>query len=89
VLELATLSIDGEFAAHTLSICDGDIYRVLEGRFVSKWARYSPGRLLEAHIVDQALNEQAVPVVDWMTATATEKLLATNDADPMVYLHLH
>lgn len=88
VLELAMLTIDGEFAAHTLSVFDGDIYRVLEGRFVSEWARYSPGRLLEAHIVDQVLNEQSVPVVDWMTATATEKLLATNDSDAMVYVHV-
>lgn len=88
VLELATLSIDGEFAAHTLSVFDGDTYRVLEGRFISTWARYSPGRLLEAHIVDHVLNERSVLTVDWMTATATDKLLATNDSDPMVYLHL-
>ena len=29
-----------------------------------------------------------LPIVDWMTATAAEKLLATNDADPMVYVHV-
>lgn len=88
VLELATLSIDDEFAAHTLSVFDGAAYRVLEGRFISKWSRYSPGRLLEAHIVDSVLNEQSVQVVDWMSATASEKLLATNAADPMVYVHV-
>lgn len=87
-LELATLSISDEFAAHTLSIFDNNVYRVLEGRFISKWARYSPGRLLEAHIVERVLNEESVAIVDWMTATATEKLLATNDSDPMVYVHV-
>ncbi len=87
-LELATLSINDEFAAHTLSIFDGNVYRVLEGRFISKWSRYSPGRLLEAHIVDRVLKDQSIQVVDWMTATAPEKLLATNDSDAMVYVHV-
>ena len=48
VLELATLDIDGELAAYTLGVVDGPVYRLLEGRFVTGWARYSPGRLLEA-----------------------------------------
>lgn len=87
-LELAELSIDNEFAAYTLSVFDGHVFRIIEGRFTSEWARYSPGRLLEAHIVERVLAEDSIHIIDWMTATAAEKLLATNDSDAMVYVNV-
>ncbi len=83
-LELATLSIDGLFAAHALGILDYPTYRILEGRFVTEWARYSPGRLLESIILERIIHDTAYTGVDWMTAVAPDKLLATNEADPMV-----
>jgi CelD/BcsL family acetyltransferase involved in cellulose biosynthesis len=83
-LELATLSIDGLFAAHALGILDRPTYRILEGRFVTEWARYSPGRLLESVILERTLQDTAYTHLDWMTAVAPDKLLATNEADPMV-----
>lgn len=88
MLELSTLTIDGCLAAYTLGVPDGSTYRLLEGRFVGDWARYSPGRLLEAAVVDRALTTDGVTTFDWMTGVAPESLLGCNDADPMIALHL-
>lgn len=87
-LELATLTIDGQFAAHALGALDAPVYRVLEGRFVTEWARYAPGRLLETAVLQRVLDDNAFNLLDWMTAVAPEKLLASNYADPMVRVHL-
>lgn len=88
VLELSTLTIDGCLAAYTLGVRDGSAYRLLEGRFVGDWGRYSPGRLLEAAVVDRALATDGITTFDWMTGVAPESLLGCNDADPMITLHL-
>ena len=88
LLELAILDIDGELAAYTLGVVDGPVYRLLEGRFVTRWARYSPGRLLEAAVVQRVLDDEALTEFDWMTAVAPESLLGRNDADPMVLVQL-
>jgi hypothetical protein len=88
LLELATLDIDGELAAYTLGAVDGPVYRLLEGRFVTQWARYSPGRLLEAAVVQRVLDDDAFTTFDWMTAVAPESLLGRNDVDPMVLVQL-
>jgi len=87
-LELATLHINEAFAAYALGVVDGPVYRLLEGRFDTKWARYSPGRLLEAAVVQRMLDDPALTTLDWMTAVAPEALLATNDADPMVVVRM-
>jgi Acetyltransferase (GNAT) domain len=88
LLELATLEIDGELAAYTLGVFDGPVYRLLEGRFVTQWARYSPGRLLEAAVVQRAMDNDAITTFDWMTSVAPESLLGRNDEDPMVLVQL-
>lgn len=87
-LELAILCIDGELAAYTLGVQDGSAFRLLEGRFVTSFARYSPGRLLETEVVERALAHQLVTTFDWMTAVAPESLLGSNGADPMVVIRL-
>ncbi|HTW20245.1 MAG TPA: GNAT family N-acetyltransferase [Mycobacteriales bacterium] len=83
-LRLATLRLDGQLAAYVLGIEDGRSYRVLEGRYVDRWARYSPGRVLEAAMLERALEGASFDVFDWMTAVAPETLLAANDLDPLV-----
>jgi hypothetical protein len=88
LLELARLDIDGELAAYTLGVFDGPVYRLLEGRFVTQWARYSPGRLLEAAVVQRFLDDDALTTFDWMTSVAPESLLGRNDEDPMVFVQL-
>jgi hypothetical protein len=87
-LELATLAIDGELAAYTFGVVDGSAYRLLEGRFVTTWARYSPGRMLEAAVVERFLADDALTTFDWMTSVAPESLLGHNCADPMVLVQL-
>jgi Acetyltransferase (GNAT) domain len=88
VLELAMLDIDGELAAYTLGVVDGPVYRLLEGRFVTEWARYSPGRLLEFAVVERVLADEELTTFDWMTAIAPETLLGQNAEDPMVLLQV-
>jgi hypothetical protein len=82
-LELATLVVDGELAAYALGIPDGGWYRVLDGRIDEALARYAPGRLLEAAVLERALS-CGVEGVDWMTSVAPETLLAANGASPVV-----
>jgi hypothetical protein len=86
LLEVATAHIDGSLAAHVIGIRDGETYRVLEGHFVTAWARYAPGRLVEAAVVQRMLDEPEMIALDWMTSVAPESLLATNAAAPMVLL---
>ena len=64
-------------------------YRLLEGRFVTEWARYSPGRLSRGRWWSNASSTTgAATTFDWMTAVAPESLLGRNDADPMVLVRL-
>ena len=87
-LELAMLRIDDVFAAYVLGIARPPVYHVLEGRFVTDFSRYSPGRLLEAAVVQRVLDDASFATVDWMTATAPEKLLAANDLEAMVTIRV-
>jgi Acetyltransferase (GNAT) domain len=87
-LELAMLEIDGQLASYTLGVVDGPVYRLLEGRFVTAFARYSPGRLLESAVVERVLADDTLTTFDWMTAVAPESLLGQNGADPMVLVQL-
>ncbi|MFL6070668.1 MAG: GNAT family N-acetyltransferase [Actinomycetes bacterium] len=86
-LELSTLHIDDQFAAYALGILDGDVYRVVEGRFVTNWARYAPGRLLEAAMLQRVLESPDLSRTDWLSSVAPETLIAANDEDPMVRIH--
>jgi CelD/BcsL family acetyltransferase involved in cellulose biosynthesis len=87
-LELATLRIDGKFAAHALGIVDGTQYRVMEGRFVTEWSRFAPGRLLEAAVLQRVLDDPSFECLDWMTGVAPERLLATNGIDRVITVRL-
>jgi hypothetical protein len=57
---------------------------VLEGHLVTEYARYAPGRVLEAAVLARVLDDMRFESLDWMTSVAAETLLATNAADPMV-----
>jgi hypothetical protein len=87
-LELAMLHIDDTLAAYALGVVDGSSYRLLEGRFVSPWARYSPGRIVEAETVLRAFEDDDVTTFDWMTSVAPDSLLGSNDVDPMVVVQV-
>jgi hypothetical protein len=85
-MRLATLLLDGELAAYLFGIVDGMTYRVLEGRYVASWARYAPGRVLEAAVLTDVMSTPHFQTFDWMTTIAPESLLATNDVDPHIVI---
>jgi hypothetical protein len=79
--ELAVLRLDGELAAYVVGVRSGERaerYGVFEGRFATRWARFSPGRLLEHEVLQRAFADPGVEVVDWMTGVAPETLLAVS-----------
>src|SRR5215213_497361 len=83
-LEVAALWISGRPAAYVAGIRDGRRYGVLEGRVLTTWSRYAPGRLLEAEVLQRVLTDDRLDKLDWMTGIASETLLATNAVEPVV-----
>jgi hypothetical protein len=85
-LRLATLLLNGELAAYLFGVVDGTTYRVLEGRYVATWARYAPGRVLEAAVLEDVIDSTQFETFDWMTTVAPDSLLAANDVDPHIVI---
>jgi Acetyltransferase (GNAT) domain len=88
-VEVSTLHLDGALAAYVVGLDDGAACRVLDGRFVGRWARYAPGRLLETAVLQRMLDDPHKSCLDWMTPIAPEALLVANDAQPVVTLRAH
>jgi diguanylate cyclase len=82
--EIVTLRLDGELAAYVVALLDGRFYRVLDGRFDTKYRRYSPGRLVEMAALERALRDERFVELDWMSGFAAEKLLAENGGEQRV-----
>jgi hypothetical protein len=80
-LEVATLRLDGHLAAYVVALVDPPTYRVFDGRFAPAWRQYSPGRRLEAAVVDHA-RRRHFGSLDWMSSIAPEKLVASTGAEP-------
>jgi diguanylate cyclase len=80
-LELHTLRLDGRLAAYVVAVVDGDSYRVLDGRFATAYAAYSPGRLLEAAALARAAADDRFTELDWVSGVGQEKILTINDAE--------
>ena len=80
-LEVATLRLDGHLAAYVIGLIDPPAYRVFDGRFAPPWRVYSPGRRLEAAVVEHA-RRRHFRVLDWMSSVAPEKLVASTWAVP-------
>ncbi len=83
VLRLGTLLLDDEVAAYVLVVVDADVVRVLDGRYVDRFARYAPGRLLEAALLEHVRETESLAVVDWMTTIGPESLLGTNEHEEL------
>jgi diguanylate cyclase (GGDEF)-like protein len=79
-IEVATLGIDGAIVAYVVGICDGSTYRVFDGHFDTRWARYSPGRLIEHAVLQQLITDGRYESVDWMLGVAPEKILVATGA---------
>jgi hypothetical protein len=61
---------------------------VLEGNLATAWARYAPGRVLEAAVLSRALDDPSMDCVDWMSSVASERLLVWNDAQAVSVLRV-
>lgn len=85
-VEIATLRLDGALSAYVISFLDHDTYRVFDGRFETHWARYSPGRLLEAETLVRAMTDRRFERLDWMNSIAPEKLISANTIEPTMQL---
>ena len=75
---LDLLLLEGAVAAYNVSLVQGRAWRVWEGYAAQSWSRFSPGRLLESHLLETALGLGNVDLVDWMTSVAPEAILASN-----------
>ncbi|HEX3088703.1 MAG TPA: GNAT family N-acetyltransferase, partial [Ilumatobacteraceae bacterium] len=85
-VEIGSLRLDGQLAAYVVALLDRRTYRVFDGRMDTRFADYSPGRLIEAAALDRALRDPRFTVLDWMSGVAAEKLLTANSAEGRVRL---
>ena len=85
-VEIAMMRLDDVLAAYVVSFRDRSTYRVFDGRFVTRWARYSPGRLLEAETLVHAMSTGGFEHLDWMNSIAPDKLISANTLEPTVHL---
>jgi hypothetical protein len=85
-IEFATLGIDGAIVAYVVGLRDDRTYRVFDGHFDTRWARYSPGRLIEHAVLQQLIAEQRYDSVDWMIGVAPEKILVATGARDVLTL---
>ncbi len=79
-IEVATFSVDGAVVAYVIGIRDDRTYRVFDGHFDTRWARYSPGRLIEHAVLQHLIAEHHYESVDWMLGVAPEKILVATGA---------
>ncbi len=77
-VELTTLIVDDSVAAYVIALLDGSSYRIFDGHFHSPFARFSPGRLVEAAVLERVLKRPEFSELDWMAGVAAEKILTTN-----------
>jgi diguanylate cyclase len=68
--EVLTLRVDGALAAYAVALLDGTSYRIFEGRFDSRFARFAPGRLVGAFALERALGNERFEQVDCTTTVA-------------------
>lgn len=83
-VEVSLLRFDGDIAAYVIAFLDPPVYRVFDGRLSSRWATYSPGRLLEADVLARVARTPLYARIDWMTSVAPEKLIAANRGELVV-----
>ncbi len=85
-VEIATLRLNGELAAYVVGLLDEESWRVFDGHMVSRFSEYSPGRLIEAAVVDRVVTDKRFSEIDWMSGVAAEKLLCSTDSEERMRL---
>ncbi len=77
-IEISSMLIDDDVAGFVIAIIDDEAYRVFDGHINSDYARYSPGRLIEAAVLERAMVDARFDGLDWMAGVAAEKILTSN-----------
>ncbi len=77
-IEISSMLIDDDIAGFVIAIIDDEAYRVFDGHFNSEFGRYSPGRLIEAAVLERAMVDARFGGLDWMAGVAAEKILTSN-----------
>lgn len=83
-LELTLLELDDGhlcrrvMAAYCVAVREPPVYRVLDSRMVTGFARYSPGRVLEDLIIRRVQADPDYQVIDWGSADHPEALIAVS-----------
>jgi hypothetical protein len=80
--EIAALWLNETFSAYAVGLRVGGWYGLGEGRFETEYGRYTPGRYLEALVLQRVLRDSGLRGIDWMSGVAPETLLAWNGASP-------
>ena len=84
--EIAVLWLNESFSAYAVGLRSSSWYGLGEGRFVTEHGRYTPGRYLEALVLQRVLKDPGLGGIDWMSGVGPETLLAWNGASPTVRL---
>ena len=84
--EIAVLWLNETFSAYAVGLRFDGWYGLGEGRFETAHGRYTPGRYLEAVVLQRVLADPDLQGVDWMSGVAPETLLAWNGASSTVRL---
>ncbi len=65
-LELTLARVEGALAAYVVGLRDGAWLRLWDGRVDPDWDDWSLGRIVDLHVLEQALADPARSGVDWM-----------------------
>lgn len=84
--EIAVLWLNETFSAYAVGLRLDGWYGLGEGRFETAHGRYTPGRYLEALVLQRVLRDPGLQGIDWMSGVAPETLLAWNGASSTVRL---
>lgn len=77
-LMVVVLELDGVMVSYVAAVLDSPVVRVIDGHCSVDALRYSPGRLVEAHLLELMASMSDFHTIDWMNSVARSSLLASN-----------
>jgi CelD/BcsL family acetyltransferase involved in cellulose biosynthesis len=87
-LELGLLTTGEDVMAYSVAFLDGSAYRQWNKHLDSDWGAYSPGLVLDAHLLGGVLGELRFMEFDWMAGNEVYKQRTANDTIETVNIHV-